>query len=155
MWDRYTFSSTLGTVRQKLWYAQGLFLPHGPVFTAESARARNLWMRFCVKNSYQEVTTERERARILKMWTEHLSSVERISDVLHGVLESEPKPTSRSKRTWLFQDTGFLSDQTEQVGNQKDTIVKKISQTRKHSWDPEIKTGTFQMTCFIFHWQTP
>lgn len=67
------------------------------------------------------------------MQTEHLSSVERISNVLYRVRESEPKPTSHSNGTWLFQDTGLLFDQAEQVGNQKDTIVKKISQTRKHS----------------------
>lgn len=57
----------------------------------------------------------------------------KISDVLHRVLESEPKLTSCPNRTWLFQDIGLLFDQAEQVGNQKDTIVKKISQTRKHS----------------------
>lgn len=38
-------------------------------------------MRFCVKNSNLEVTTEREN--IPKMRTEHLSSVERIIDVMH------------------------------------------------------------------------
>lgn len=72
---------------------------------------------------------------MLKMRTEHLSNMERIGDILHRVMELEPKQSSCSIRTWLFQDTGLLFDQAEQVGNQQDTTVKKISPTRKHCWD--------------------
>lgn len=49
-------------------------------------------MRFCIKNS------NLERGSMLKIQTERIPTVERISDFLHGVTESEPKQYSCSKQ---------------------------------------------------------